>query len=116
LGLINSFFAAPVHKTKVIERHHEVCFSTRPVKQCPRGTVPSDRTTSDFGSNSSEENNNDQEQTQENSVSFVCMNRSSSEARQLLRQSRQGQRVLNVDGKGHSYMEKVREPKMCRRA
>lgn len=111
---------SPVKKTKVLEMNHDICFSKKPVKQCPRGTVPSDRTTSDFGSNSSSQqedddvDNNTEGETE--NVPYICMNRSSSEARRLLRQYRQGQRVLNVQSHGHSIVMPMQEPRTCRRA
>jgi len=130
----------PVKRTQVVEQNHEVCFSTQPMKMCPRGTVPSDRTTNNFGSDSSssqqDDDDNDDEEADNNqqknsqkkgqqrqqqqqepkqNVGFVCLQRSSPEARQLLRQYRQGQKVLDVSQRGHSYMEKVRQPQRCRR-
>jgi hypothetical protein len=107
--------------TKVIELHNAICFSTHPVKQCPRGTVPADRSTGDFDGSSQQQDNNDEndENEQNKVVPFVCMGRFSAETRQLLRQSRQGQRVLNVQElvavSGHSFVDQVREPQSCRR-
>uniref|UniRef100_A0A183C9B1 Vitellogenin n=1 Tax=Globodera pallida TaxID=36090 RepID=A0A183C9B1_GLOPA len=108
----------PQWKTIVQEQNHAVCFSTEPVKQCPRGFSPYD---SDYSSDDDEVEQQQQQQQQQNvkkskKVSFVCMDRAGSETRRLLRTLRRGQRVVNVSARGASFTETVDEPQQCWRA
>jgi len=105
----------PQQKTKVVEMNQDVCFSVQPVKQCPRGTVPTGRPTSDYESEEDQDQQNQDQQGKPKKVQFVCLSRNSSEARRLLRQVRQGQKVVDVSERGVSFTESVREAQNCRR-
>jgi hypothetical protein len=79
----------PVKRTKVIEKVDQLCFSTQPVSACPEGSHP------------------DQQQLQKR-VPFACLERSSTEARQLQRQARRG--VADVSGRAAVWTQDVRVP------
>jgi hypothetical protein len=81
-----------------------------PVKRCPRGSYP-DSQDSDNGESSSESKRG---QKNGKKVKFTCMNRSSDEARRLLRDARQGE-VLDMSEHQASMTEFVEEPKKCLR-
>lgn len=110
----NSRTQQPEKVTKVIETSHEVCFSKEPVKQCPSGTIPSNR----FSTNSQEDQQDDDEEQNgtTKTVGFACVSRSSPEARRLLRQIRQGEKVVEVSQRSVSFNEKVRQPEQCQRS
>jgi hypothetical protein len=68
------------------------------VKRCPRNTVA------------------DQDaQTQQKKVPFFCLDRSSSEARRLLRQVREGKNV-NSEGQQKTFVEEIEQPTRCQAA
>ncbi|KAL3079863.1 hypothetical protein niasHS_014145 [Heterodera schachtii] len=95
---------SPTLNTKVYEQNHALCFSTEPVKQCPRGTT----------TNRGEEADQQQSEEKPKRVRFVCMDRAESEARHLMRQLRRGQRSIKVSGaQGESFTEEVDEPQRC---
>ncbi|KAL3076037.1 hypothetical protein niasHT_032634 [Heterodera trifolii] len=99
----------PTLNTKVYEQNHALCFSTEPVKQCPRGT------TTNVGEEADQQQD-EQQQSREKPkrVRFVCMDRAESEARHLMRQLRRGQRSVKVSGaQGESFTETVDEPQQC---
>jgi len=85
----------PVDHTKVLEYEHKICFSSKPVKRCPSGTT--------------QDENSEPKQVK---VQFFCLNRSSTEARHLARQVRNGQ---IVDPAGHqlSFFDTVEQPTKC---
>jgi len=85
----------PIKRTKVIEYQQKICFSTEPVKRCPKGSSP----------DQSSEN-------KEVKVKFFCLDRSSSEARRLLRQVRQGE-IVQQENRPQSFVEDVQEPTRC---
>lgn len=87
----------PVKRTKVVEYQHKVCFSTEPVKKCPQGTRP------------------DEQSTEEASVKFFCLERSSTEARRLQRQAREG-KVISSEGRSPSFTEQVSQPTKCQKS
>jgi len=87
----------PVKRTKVVEYQHKVCFSTEPVKKCPQGTRP------------------DEQSTEEASVKFFCLERSSTEARRLQRQAREG-KVISPEGRSPSFTEQVSQPTKCQKS
>jgi hypothetical protein len=84
----------PQLKTKVIEYQHKLCFSEKPVKRCPRGTQP------------------DEDSQTEVNVKFFCLDRTSSEARSLQRQVRQGETV-DAEGRKSSFNEQIAQPTKC---
>ncbi|KAI6212243.1 hypothetical protein M3Y99_01841300 [Aphelenchoides fujianensis] len=85
----------PVKRTQVIEYNHKICFSTEPVKRCPRGTTP-----------------DDEAETNEKQVQFFCMERSKSEGRRLLRQVRKGE-IVESEGQQPAFVETVEQPTKC---
>ncbi|KAL3114222.1 hypothetical protein niasHT_014066 [Heterodera trifolii] len=89
---------------EMYEQNHALCFSTEPVKQCPRGTT----------TNQGEEADQQHSGEKPKRVRFVCMDRAESEARRLTRQLRRGQRSVKVSGAhGESFTEEVDEPQQC---
>lgn len=108
----------PQWRTIVQEQSHAVCFSTKAVKQCPRGYFPYRVTsTSDYESIDSDSDETAQQQKKQmktRKVSFKCMDRVEPEARRLMRQLRVGKRVVQVDdARGTSFTEQVAEPQRC---
>ncbi|KAI6184877.1 hypothetical protein M3Y97_00643900 [Aphelenchoides bicaudatus] len=88
----------PIESTKTLEYAQKLCFSVKPVKRCPRGTVP------------------DQEaDPKEVKVQFFCLERHSSQARRLQRQVRQGM-VVDSTGFKPSFYDTVQEPTKCQSA
>jgi len=85
----------PIKRTKVIEYQQKICFSNEPVKRCPKGSSP-----------------NEDAQTKEVKVQFFCLERSSTEARRLLRKVRQG-KTIEAEGRPQSFVEDVQEPTKC---
>jgi len=106
----------PVHQTAVMESgSNKICFSMEAVKQCPRGTFEANDKSSwsygDEGYSSSGEKKHEskkypQQGKEAKTVKFACMSRSSSEARELLRQARRGE-VLNLSTHRASLTETV---------
>ncbi|KAI6234950.1 hypothetical protein M3Y95_00000100 [Aphelenchoides besseyi] len=85
----------PVKRTQVIEYNHKVCFSSEPVKRCPRGSTP-----------------DDDAETKPVKAQFFCVERTSTEGRQLLRQVRQGKTVDSND-RSPAFVETVEQPTKC---
>jgi len=85
----------PVERTETIEYAHKLCFSLSPVKKCPKGSTP-----------------DEDAQTQDKKVQFFCLDRATSEARQMLRQVRQG-KLVDVESRVPSFVEEVRQPTRC---
>jgi len=88
----------PIDRTKVVEYQQKICFSTKPVKRCPKGSSP-----------------NENAEMQEVKAQFFCLDRSSTEARRLLRQVRQGQ-VVESEGRPQSFVEDLQQPTKCQAA
>ncbi|GMT35754.1 hypothetical protein PFISCL1PPCAC_27051, partial [Pristionchus fissidentatus] len=84
----------PVEKTRVIEYSHRLCFSKTPVFECPKKTLEKEEKKEEFVK-----------------VHFACLDRSSSEARRLLRESRR--EILSIDELPNSFVESIRIPKTC---
>ncbi|GMR62614.1 hypothetical protein PMAYCL1PPCAC_32809, partial [Pristionchus mayeri] len=80
-----------IQKTRVIEYSHRLCFSKTPVSECPKKTV--------------------EDETKSIKVHFACLERSSSEARRLLRESRR--EVLDIQDLPNSFVETLVVPKTC---
>jgi hypothetical protein len=98
----------PIEKTKVIEFSHKVCFSTRPVKECPKGTYATgSQDDSDYG------NDEENDSTNRVSVPFACVQRSSAEARRLLHKVKCGEQVEMNESRASSFIEKLKEPTKC---
>lgn len=114
----------PEEQTAVMEMGStKICFSMEPVKQCPRGTYPANEQDSDFGYGSSNEQSQQRNQKREKKddkqggskkVKFACLNRSSEEARRLLREVRRGE-VLDMSEHKPTMTEQVQQPQKCRR-
>jgi len=85
----------PIQRTKVVEYHHKLCFSTEPVKRCPRNSQPDENA-----------------KTEEKNVKFFCLDRSSAEARRLQRQVRDG-KIVESEGRNPSFNEVVEQPTKC---
>jgi hypothetical protein len=85
----------PIERTKVIEYQQKICFSSKPVKRCPKGSSPSESA-----------------ETREVKVEFFCLERSSTEARRLLRKVRQGQTVQS-ENQQQSFVEDIEQPTKC---
>jgi len=83
----------PVERTEVIEHSHKVCFSLKPVKTCPQNSYP--------------------KETKEQKVSFTCYDRSSTEARQLLRQVRRYNEPVEVPSEKASFVQQLSVPTTC---
>jgi hypothetical protein len=121
----------PTQQTAVMEvGSSKICFSMEPVKQCPRGTYPTSSSSNnqncdcdgqkngnkkDQKKNCNCDDNNQDYQNQKTipkKVKFACLNRSSSEARQLLNEARRGQ-VLDMATHQPSLTETVQQPTKC---
>jgi len=85
----------PIKKTKIVEYHHKLCFSTEPVKKCPQGS----RVDEDA-------------KTEEIDVKFFCLDRTSTEARRLQRQVRDG-KIVKSEDRTPSFNEQVFQPTKC---
>lgn len=85
----------PIKRTKVIEYQQKICFSTEPVKRCPKGSIPKEDA-----------------ETSQVKVKFFCLERSSTEARQLLRKVRNGQQV-EANDRPQSFVEELEQPTKC---
>jgi hypothetical protein len=83
----------PIEKTEVLEYNHKICFSVKPVKACPEDSYP--------------------QQTKEQKVGFTCLDRSSSEARQLLREARRSTRPVELPTNKPSFVETITVPSTC---
>jgi hypothetical protein len=99
----------PVMKTKVIEYNHKICFSTKPVKQCPEGTTSAH--------NYQQDNSGERQQGQKSKsvvkMAFACLDRSSVDARRMARQARRGV-VVELDSENQpNFREDVQQPERC---
>ncbi|KAF8354336.1 hypothetical protein PRIPAC_95959 [Pristionchus pacificus] len=83
----------PMEKTRVIEKAHRLCFSKTPVPECPKKSFEKEEETKDI------------------KVHFTCLDRSSSEAHRLLRESRRD--ILSLDDFPVSFVETLTVPKTC---
>jgi hypothetical protein len=84
----------PIEKTETMEYNHKVCFSVKPVKTCPEESYPA--------------------KTKEMKVGFVCLDRSSSEARRLLREAQRSDRpVRQLPSTKPSFVETLTVPSAC---
>jgi len=106
----------PVKRTQVEEKRHEICFSAEPVKVCPQGTTPAEQGNSGSDYDSQEQQQGRQQQKQQGNntrrVSFICVDRSSLEARRLQRQARRDG-VADTSGQTPSFAKEVRVPSKC---
>jgi hypothetical protein len=85
----------PHEKTDVMEYNHKICFSDKPVKECPRGT--------------------ENDETKEQKIKYLCLERSSTEARRLLREARRNPKaILELPEQNPSYTETKTVPTSCR--
>ncbi|KAE9421889.1 hypothetical protein Angca_005554 [Angiostrongylus cantonensis] len=82
----------PIHRTRVIEREHRVCFSAEPVLDCPKYTRKTEVT--------------------EEEVDFVCVRSSNQESRRLLRKARD-EIIPRALLKGQNWSTTVPIPKSC---
>ena len=82
--------------TQVIEYNHELCFSMKPVLECPTNTYPVDH------------------QTESKKVSFGCLPRTDSQSVHLEREV-QRQHIINTDQLKPSFVESVFVPIQCKR-
>jgi len=109
----------PVHQTAVMESgSNKICFSMETVKKCPRGTFETTEmsswsvTADDQGYSSNDEkkpearNYQRQQGKETKNVKFVCLSRSSSEAREFLRRARRGE-ILDLSAHRASLTESV---------
>jgi len=71
----------PIRKTVVVEEQDMICFSIQPQKACPRGSTP-------ILEDAWAQNENSAEQGKGPEVEFYCQPRSSSKARELVRELR----------------------------
>jgi hypothetical protein len=84
----------PFEKTQLVEYNQKVCFSERPIKECPRGTEPKDE--------------------REQKMSFICLQRDSSEGRRLLREARRNPKaILDLPEQNPSLTETIMIPTRC---
>jgi hypothetical protein len=94
----NTQQAKPVERTAVLEYAQKICFSMKPVKKCPQGTVADDSA-----------------DTKSVKVQFFCLNRHSTEARRFQRQVRQN-KIVESDSQKPSFFDNVEEPQKCQKA
>jgi len=87
-----------VDRTQVLEYSQKICFSSEPVKKCPQGMIPDENT-----------------EPKQVKVQFFCLDRSSTQARRLQRQVRQGT-VVKSDGFQLSFFDTVEQPTKCQQA
>jgi len=82
----------PFEKTHVIEYNQKICFSEKPIKECPRGTYATEE--------------------KEQKVKYLCYKRTSSEGRRLLREA-QRSTILELPKQNPSFTENVQIPVKC---
>ncbi len=106
----------------MLEYNHKICFSIEPLKECPEGTSPVEnqqQQSNDYISSEEQQQPGQQQQQQQKrgkKMSFVCLPRSSSEARRLQRQARRGVIVSqdnNINGHSPNFIQQVKEPSKC---
>lgn len=84
----------PFEKTHVMEYNHKVCFSEKPIKECPRGTEPTEE--------------------KEHKIKYICLQRTSSEGTRLLREARRNPKaVLELPEQNPSFTESMKVPVKC---
>jgi hypothetical protein len=83
----------PIERTEVMEHSHKICFSIKPVKACPEGSYA--------------------KETKEHKTSFTCYDRTSTEARRLLRQARRDNEPIEVPSEKASFVQQLRVPTTC---
>jgi hypothetical protein len=86
----------PIEKTHMMELYnHKVCFSQRPVKECPKNTEPKEE--------------------KEQKMPFLCFSRTSTEGRRLIREAKRNPRaVLDLPTEQNpSFIETLRIPQSC---
>jgi hypothetical protein len=84
----------PIEKTIVQEFNHKVCFSDKPVKECPRRTYP--------------------KETEDKKVKFYCFQRDSQEAREYLRETRRNPKTkLDLPEQNPSFTDTIQVPRSC---
>jgi len=88
----------PVDRTQLLEYAQKICFSMKPVKKCPQGTVP--------------DNASDSKSMK---TQFFCLERSSSQARRFQRQVRQG-KIVESEGQNPTFFDNVEQPTKCQPA
>jgi hypothetical protein len=84
----------PRQSTKVIESAHEICFSMKPVPECPSTTYPT-------------------KFEEEKKVSFACLPRSDPEAHSLYRLA-SNDKIVQTEQLKASFVETVLIPQECR--
>lgn len=87
----------PVDQTATLEYSQKICFSMKPVKKCPRNTVPDDS------------------EPKSVKIQFFCLNRSTTEARRFQRQVRQG-KIVKSEDQQPSFFDNVEQPTRCQPA
>jgi hypothetical protein len=83
----------PIMKTKVMEYNHKICFSLKPVKGCTRGRS--------------------MEKSEDIKIPFTCMDRSTTEARRLLREAKTSDITQKLSHHKPSFVETVRSARIC---
>jgi hypothetical protein len=108
-----------VEQTKVIEYNHKICFSLKPIKQCPEGTMPISSSSSSNKDGGDEYSGADRDNDQQSSsggrkekVQFACLSRTSSEAKRLQRQAHNGV-IVDIENQKPSFVETVQQPLRC---
>jgi hypothetical protein len=84
----------PIEKTQVMEYNHKICFSMKPVRECPRNRYPT-------------ANKKDAK------VQFGCLSRDSVQARRLLRQLKNENVLDEVRDLAPSFVETIKTPTKC---
>jgi len=85
----------PIKRTKIVEYSHKLCFSTEPVKRCPKGSRP-----------------DEEAKTEDVTVKYFCLERQSTQARRLQRQVRQGE-IVDSSPFQPSFNEEIAQPTKC---
>lgn len=88
----------PVERTHVLEYSQKICFSSEPVKKCSQGMTQDENS-----------------ETKQVKIQFFCLNRSSTMARRLQRQVRQG-KVVSSEGQTLSFFDTIEQPTKCQQA
>jgi hypothetical protein len=96
-------------RTLVMEYPHKLCFSMRPVKQCPDGWLNADDQQEERAGN----NNNHHHKRSK--IPFVCLNRYSIEAKRLNKLARKN-KVQYISDYASTFAEQVVIPERCVRA
>jgi hypothetical protein len=96
--------------TVVMEYAHQLCFSLKPVKQCPIGSFAS--STSPSTDNDSKSNNKNAMEPKKLRVPFTCLERGSLEAKRLKQRIQRNQRV-ELNEYPASFQEMVVVPERC---